>query len=117
MLKQIESALDLLKDESRFYIISGEKYSWCYDAINHTMYSVDKDILNEINKSIPVWVELGLQTIHEETAIFINRGYKLNVFEEDFFKNLNTRGDNLNTSLEEWKFSFDSKLNEITKYK
>ena len=40
------------------------------------------ELLNEINKSIPVWVELGLQTIHEETATFINRGYKLNVFEE-----------------------------------
>ena len=48
MLKQIESALDLLKDESRFYIVSGEKYSWCYDAINHTMYSVDKDIFNKL---------------------------------------------------------------------
>ena len=48
MLKQIEKALDLLKDESRFYIISGEKYSWCYDAINHTMYSVDKDIFNKL---------------------------------------------------------------------
>lgn len=40
------------------------------------------ELLNEINKFIPVWVELGLQTIHEETATFINRGYKLNVFEE-----------------------------------
>ena len=40
------------------------------------------ELLDEINKTIPVWVELGLQTIHEETATFINRGYKLNVFEE-----------------------------------
>lgn len=28
-----------------------------------------------------IWVELGLQTIHEETAVFIRRGYTLSVFE------------------------------------
>lgn len=27
-----------------------------------------------------IWVELGLQTIHEETAVFIRRGYPLSVF-------------------------------------
>lgn len=35
--------------------------------------------LGELNKRIPVWVELGLQTINEETAKLINRGYELNV--------------------------------------
>lgn len=30
----------------------------------------------------PVWIELGLQTIHESTAEFIRRGYPLPVFEE-----------------------------------
>ena len=29
----------------------------------------------------PVWVELGLQTIHDKTAHFIRRGYELPVFE------------------------------------
>ncbi len=29
-----------------------------------------------------VWVELGLQTMHDRTADIINRGYKLSVFEE-----------------------------------
>jgi len=29
-----------------------------------------------------IWIELGLQTIHEETAIFIRRGYSLNIFED-----------------------------------
>ena len=29
-----------------------------------------------------IWVELGLQTIHEETAAFIRRGYPLSCFEE-----------------------------------
>lgn len=30
----------------------------------------------------PVWIELGLQTIHEDTADFIRRGYKLSVFDK-----------------------------------
>ena len=30
----------------------------------------------------PVWVELGLQTIHESTAVRIRRGYPLSVFDE-----------------------------------
>ena len=38
-------------------------------------------LLNELNQIKPVWVELGLQTIHEETAAFIRRGYPLSVFE------------------------------------
>lgn len=44
------------------------------------------DLLNEINQVIPVWIELGLQTIHEKTAIRINRGYSLPVYEEALIK-------------------------------
>ncbi len=39
-------------------------------------------LLKELNQIKPVWVELGLQTIHEESAQFIRRGYQLPVFEE-----------------------------------
>lgn len=39
------------------------------------------DLLLELNSIKPVWVELGLQTIHESTACFIRRGYPLPVFE------------------------------------
>ena len=39
------------------------------------------ELLRELNRIKPVWVELGLQTIHEETARFIRRGYELPVFE------------------------------------
>ena len=38
------------------------------------------ELLRELNQVKPVWVELGLQTIHEETARFIRRGYSLSVF-------------------------------------
>lgn len=38
------------------------------------------DVLARLNQIKPVWVELGLQTIHEETAAFINRGYQMPCF-------------------------------------
>ena len=39
-------------------------------------------MLKELAEIKPVWVELGLQTIHEETAAAMNRGYRLEVFDE-----------------------------------
>lgn len=39
------------------------------------------DLLAQCHKTMPVWVELGLQTIHESTAHRIRRGYSLPVFE------------------------------------
>lgn len=38
-------------------------------------------LLSEINTKKPVFLELGLQTIHERTAHFIRRGYELPIFE------------------------------------
>lgn len=40
------------------------------------------DYLEELNKHTHLWIELGLQTIHESTAKLINRGYDLVCFEE-----------------------------------
>lgn len=40
------------------------------------------DLLSELNKIKPVWIELGLQTCHEKTSQFIRRGYSLSCFEE-----------------------------------
>lgn len=40
------------------------------------------NLLCKMNQRKPVWVELGLQTIHEETARYIRRGYSLAVFDE-----------------------------------
>ena len=37
-------------------------------------------LLVELNRQKPVWVELGLQTIHERTAQYIRRGYDLDCF-------------------------------------
>ncbi len=40
------------------------------------------ELLAGLNKIKPVWVELGLQTIHEKTAGYIRRGYSLGVYDE-----------------------------------
>lgn len=40
------------------------------------------ELLTELNLQKPVWVELGLQTIHPKSADFIRRGYPLSVFED-----------------------------------
>ncbi len=40
------------------------------------------EVLDEINKIKPVFVELGLQSIHERTAQYIRRGYPLEVYDK-----------------------------------
>lgn len=39
------------------------------------------DLLDRLNRQKPVWVELGLQTIHTKTAQYIRRGYPLSCFD------------------------------------
>ncbi len=39
------------------------------------------ELLRRLNEQKPVWVELGLQTIHEDTARYIRRGYPLEVYD------------------------------------
>ncbi len=39
------------------------------------------DLLAELNRIKPIWVELGLQTIHERSAKYIRRGYPLEVYD------------------------------------
>lgn len=45
-------------------------------------------LLDELNKIKPVWIELGLQTIHKKTYDYIRRGYELDIF-TDAVKRLN----------------------------
>ena len=69
-----------------------EKY---YEALNHKDIvalsiatrpdCLDENVINlldEINKIKPVFVELGLQTIHEKTAEYIRRGYTLDIYDK-----------------------------------
>lgn len=48
------------------------------DCLNDDVLS----LLEELNQIKPVWIELGLQTIHPHTAEFIRRGYPLSVFDQ-----------------------------------
>lgn len=72
--------------------ILGEKY---YEAVNHpdivaVSIATRPDclgddvisLLDEINKIKPLFVELGLQTIHEKSAEYIRRGYGLDIYDK-----------------------------------
>lgn len=50
------------------------------DCISDEMLS----LLSDLNRIKPVWIELGLQTIHEATARRINRCYPLSCYEETY---------------------------------
>ncbi|MGN0732666.1 MAG: TIGR01212 family radical SAM protein [Emergencia sp.] len=59
-------------------LISGIAIATRPDCINDEVL----DLLSEINENHFLWVELGLQTIHERTAELINRCYALPVFDK-----------------------------------
>ena len=40
------------------------------------------ELLAELNQIKPIWIELGLQTIHEKSADYIRRGYDLPVYDK-----------------------------------
>ncbi|MDD7218836.1 MAG: TIGR01212 family radical SAM protein [Clostridia bacterium] len=105
---QIDSQIALLskKRPIRRYIAYFQAYTNTYapveylrkiftEAIRHPQIAalsigtrpdcLEEDIvklLSELNLQKPVWVELGLQTIHEKTARYIRRGYPLSCFED-----------------------------------
>lgn len=55
-------------------------------------------LLEKLNKIKPVFVELGLQTIHKKTAEYIRRGYTLDVYDKAL-KNLKAAGINVVTHI------------------
>lgn len=108
--RQIETGINLLKTNEKFvgekFIAYFQSFSNTYapvsylediflQAIDHPLISALSigtrpdcfsseiyDLIERLNHIKPVWVELGLQTKHEKTAEFINRGYTLEVFEK-----------------------------------
>ena len=52
------------------------------DSITDEMFL----LLEKLNKIKPVWIELGLQTVHERTAERINRCYPLSTFENTYLR-------------------------------
>lgn len=59
------------------------------DCLNPEIVSV----LAEVSRSIPLLVELGLQTIHDETADRINRGHSYSVFTDGYRRLREAGGD------------------------
>ena len=55
-------------------------------------------LISELAKIKPVWIELGLQTMHQKTADFINRGYPLECY-ETAVKNLKQAGAEIITHI------------------
>lgn len=55
-------------------------------------------LLCRLNENKPVYVELGLQTIHEDTAKYIRRGYPLEIYDQAV-KRLRSVGINVITHL------------------
>lgn len=105
----------LSKDKKHKYIAYFQSYTGTYDsienlrqkylqAINHPDIAIVSiatrpdclspeiiSLLTELNQIKPIWIELGLQTIHETTATYINRGYPLSSY-DDAMKKLNCAG-------------------------
>ncbi len=107
---QIKEAKDLIssKTDAKLFIAYFQSFSNTYgdadrlrdlfmEAINHEEIvalsigtrpdCLGDDVmvlLKELSHIKPVWIELGLQTIHEKTAERIHRGYRLEVFENSF---------------------------------
>lgn len=83
------------------------------------------ELLDELNKIKPVFVELGLQTIHEKTAEYIRRGYTLDVYDRavEALKKINVNivvhliiglpGESREDMLESVKYVCDSGINGI----
>ena len=83
------------------------------------------DLLDELNAIKPVWVELGLQTIHKKSAEYIRRCYPLSIYDEAV-SNLKKRnltvivhvilglpGESRNDMLETVKYVCDSGIDGI----
>ena len=70
-LKEVYEPLTTLND------VVGISIATRADCFNEEIYQY----LDDLNKRIPIQIELGLQTIHDKTAKLINRGVSLLEFE------------------------------------
>lgn len=55
------------------------------DCLPKEVLALLADLKHQFSEKF-IWIELGLQTIHEATARFIRRGYDLSCFEEAFWR-------------------------------
>ena len=69
---------ETIKEEQVVILSIGTRADCLSDEMIH--------MLSDLNKIKPVWIELGLQTIHEKTARQIHRGYSLDVFHQSYLR-------------------------------
>lgn len=79
----VETLRRLYEEALSFPSVCGISIATRPDCLPHEVLQ----LLSELKTAHPdkfIWIELGLQTIHERTAALIRRGYELPCFEEAF---------------------------------
>ena len=123
-LKKIESlgaAIDNLDNSFRILMDGAEKRILGeFDLFKTDRSEAQNQFEKTVNSS---YAEMKgvIDNLDTELNELKNRAYdnvseKLKIFEDDFFRDLNERGENLNTSLEEWKQGFDVRLNDVSRH-
>ena len=123
-LKKIESlgaAIDNLDNSFRILMDGAEKRILGEFDLFKTDRSEAQDQFEKTVNSSYAEMKGVIDNLDTELNELKNRAYdnvseKLKIFEDDFFRDLNERGENLNTSLEEWKQSFDVRLNDVSRH-
>ena len=73
-VEELEPMFRQAAEDSEVYLLSIATRPDCLD--------VDMlNLLERMNQQKPVWIELGLQTIHPQTAAYIRRGYDLHTYD------------------------------------
>ena len=123
-LKKIESlgaAIDNLDNSFRILMDGAEKRILGEFDLFKTDRSEAQDQFEKTVNSSYAEMKGVIDNLDTELNELKNRAYdnvseKLKIFEDDFFRDLNERGENLNTSLEEWKQGFDIRLNDVSRH-
>ncbi len=76
--RAVEDLKNLYYEALSFEGVVGIAIATRPDCLNHEVL----DLLSELNEKTFIWIELGLQTIHESTAKFIRRGYDLGIYDK-----------------------------------
>lgn len=77
-LEYLES---IFKEALSHPMVAGISIATRPDCLGINVLNLLKSLKSEFADKF-IWIELGLQTIHEDTALYIRRGYSLDIFEK-----------------------------------
>ena len=77
-LEYLES---IFKEALSHPMVAGISIATRPDCLGTDVLNLLKSLKSEFADKF-IWIELGLQTIHEDTALYIRRGYSLDIFEK-----------------------------------